>query len=319
MCQASRVWQLTLTAALIDIGFEQCKSDTCLFYHPTHLCFITIHVDDLLILCDDPKFRAHVIKEIESRFKLKDLGTVSVYLGMNFAFPEPGVATINQRSYIDKMVARFGLGMAKPKNLPLPSGIMLTKADMPTTERDKLSMANYPYRALIGSLMYAARGTRPEISFAVSQLSKFNQNPGQTHWKAANTVLRYLKGSSDLGLLYRHEATQKEICVEIMSDSDWGQNPDDRKSNSGFVVLVNGNPISWLSRAQKSVAMSSCEAEFMALSEAMREALWLANYLPSWTWVTSHLSLSTAIINPQFGLLKTPCNTKYRNTSTYAT
>jgi hypothetical protein len=211
-------------------------------------------------------------------FKISDLGVVQVYLGMNVAFPKPGVATISQKTYINKMVTRFKLEDAKVTRQPLPSGVVLTKKDSPTTDKDKQEMANIPYRGIIGSLLYSSLGTRPDIAYAVAALSRFNNNPGLKHWKYAKAILRYLKGTPDLGLVYKNNGAS-EIKIEIFSDSDWGSNADDRKSISGFVVCVNGNPISWSSRTQKSTALSSCEAEFMALSEAMREALWLRQLL----------------------------------------
>ena len=279
LCQASRVWQLTLTKALMDIGFKQCVSDTCLFYHPDHLCFVSIHVDDILFLCDDDDFRAHVVSELKKVFKLTDSGVVSVYLGMNFAFPDASTCLINQTSYIRKMLNRFNLADVNPTKTPLPQNLKMTNADSPTTFEEKSQMEKKPYRALIGSLLYAARGTRPDISYAVGALAKFNQNPGKAHWRYAQHVLKYLKGTTTSGLVYKHESDEKKINIEIFSDSDWGSSPDDRRSVSGFVVCVNGNPISWCSRVQKTVALSSCEAEFLALSEAMREALWLRQLL----------------------------------------
>jgi ribonuclease HI len=160
----------------------------------------------------------------------------------------------------------------------LPAGVNLTKQDSPKSEEEKLSMSSTPYRALIGSLLYAARGTRPDTSFGVAALSRFNNNPGKKHWDYAKHILRYLKGTKSTGLLYKDNGT-KAVKIEIFSDSDWGSNTDDRKSISGFVVVINGNPVSWTSKTQKSTALSSCEAEFMALSEAMREALWLRQLL----------------------------------------
>jgi hypothetical protein len=112
----------------------------------------------------------------------------------------------------------------------------------------------------------------------VCALSRFNSCPGLKHWKYAQHILRYLKGTATKGMLYSNPFG-RAVKIEIFSDSDWGQNIDDRKSISGFVVCINGNPVSWSSRTQKSTALSSCEAAFLALSEAMREALWLRQLL----------------------------------------
>jgi hypothetical protein len=141
-----------------------------------------------------------------------------------------------------------------------------------------MEMSDVPYRGIIGSLLYSSLGTRPDIAYAVAALSRFNNNPGPKHWKYAKSILRYLKGSATMGLVYKSQGPKK-LQIEIFSDSDWGSNADDRKSISGFIVHINGNPVSWTSRTQKSTALSSCEAEFMALSEAMREALWLRQLL----------------------------------------
>jgi hypothetical protein len=197
---------------------------------------------------------------------------------MNITFPSKGVATICQETYVKKMVNRFGLTQATSNRTPLPSNLLLTKQDCPKTEEEKEEMEKVPYRGIIGSLLYASLGSRPDIAYGVAALSKFNSCPGMKHWKYAKQILRYLKGTAHFGLRYTNPGP-KEVRIEIFSDSDWGSNPDDRKSISGFVCCINGNPVSWSSRTQKSTALSSCEAEFMALSESMREALWLRQLL----------------------------------------
>lgn len=272
--QASRVWNKTLTKTLVDLGFKQCVSDTCLFYHPQTFCLISIHVDDLLITTNDEKFRMKLLENLQKVFVLTDLGIVSMYLGLNVSSHKNGVK-IAQNSYVERLIDRYNLTEAREKSLPLPTNIQLTKQDSPKTDEEKERMKDVPYRGIIGSLLYVARGSRPDISFAVSALSRFNNSPGLNHWKQAKRVLQYLKGSLTKGLVYNKTPFEDGINIEICSDSDWGSNIDDRKSISGFVVCINRNPISWRSRNQKCVALSSCEAEFLALSEAVREALWL--------------------------------------------
>jgi hypothetical protein len=201
LCQASRVWQQTLTKALLGLGFKQCKSDSCLFFHPDYFCLISIHVDDLLFLSDNKAFRDQTVKDLAKIFKLSDLGVVQAYLGMNIAFPKPGIATISQKTYIEKMVTRFNLTEATTTRQPLPSGAVLTKADSPETPKEKMEMSDVPYRGIIGSLLYSSLGTRPDIAYAVAALSRFNNNPGPKHWKYAKSILRYLKGSATMGLV----------------------------------------------------------------------------------------------------------------------
>jgi hypothetical protein len=210
---------------------------------------------------------------------MKDLGDVSTYLGMNVEQVN-NTAQLTQDSYIQRMVSRFELAEAKPMATPLPAGVQLLKADQPSTDEERQSMASTPYRALIGSLLYAARGARPDVAYAVAALSKHNQTPGPKHWSYATRVLSYLKGTPTKGIEFsRKQSYDEKLCVEIFSDSGWGSNTEDRKSISGFVVCLNGMPVSWSSRTHKSTALSSCEAEFLALSEATREAVWLYNFL----------------------------------------
>ena len=273
--QASRVWQLTLVAKLVELGLRRCITDTCLFVNQEHQCYVSVHVDDLLICTSDEKFRRHITSELSKAWKVKDLGQVSEYLGMNVSWHRDGSASMTQDSYIQRMADRFNVPKAKPVPTPLPPKSSLSKADSPAGPDDgEKSIGDAPYRSLIGSLLYASLGTRPDVAFAVNTLSRFNQNPGLVHWKSAMRVLRYLNGTRTMGLHFKKQPGSK-LKIDIFSDSDWGSNIDDRRSISGFVVKISGGAISWSSRAQKTVALSSCEAEFLALSEALKEALWL--------------------------------------------
>ena len=270
--QASRVWGLLLRAELVNLGFRQCYSDTCLFVHDEPKCYISTHVDDCLIATADVKFKDKILKSLQEKFIISDLGPVSQYLGILVKRTKLGAYKACQASYIDRMCERFDVrDDVKSLPQPLPTGLILSKSDCPTTDKEKDDMTKYPYRSLVGSLLYSALGTRPDIAFGVAQLSKFNANPGMKHWKMARRVLRYLKDTKNLGLTF----SPGDLRVELFSDSDWGTNLDDRKSISGYVVRVSGGPVSWSSKTQKTVALSSCEAEFLALAEAAKEALWL--------------------------------------------
>lgn len=131
-----------------------------------------------------------------------------------------------------------------------------------------------PYRKLIGALIYLTNTTRPDISFAVSKLSRYCSNPGKIHWIAAKRVLRYLKGTANYGILYE-KRNQK---IHAYTDSDWAGDTEDRKSCSGYAVMFAGGPISWESKKQKSVALSTMEAEYIGLSEAVKEVIYLRKF-----------------------------------------
>lgn len=135
-------------------------------------------------------------------------------------------------------------------------------------------MKKIPYREAVGSLIFASQQTRPDICFAVNNVAKFCNNPGPAHWQAVKRIFRYLKGTSQVRLEYRKDGNNS---ITGYSDSDWGSSEDDRRSVTGYVFLMSNGMISWNSKRQATVALSSTEAEYMALSSATQEALWWRN------------------------------------------
>ncbi|TFY52997.1 hypothetical protein EVJ58_g9696 [Rhodofomes roseus] len=152
-------------------------------------------------------------------------------------------------------------------------------------------MKTKPYQAIVGSLMYAALGTRPDISYAVQSLSQYNSRPNEDHWKAAKHVRRYLKGTQDFAITYggssddlNVKAFYRNFRLEGYSDADWGANPDDRRLISGYAFLVGNGIVAWSSKKQTMVALSTMEAEYMAISYATRHAIWLRALLAELTF-----------------------------------
>jgi hypothetical protein len=153
-------------------------------------------------------------------------------------------------------------------------------------ESDAELVNNIPYQEAIGLLIYAAIGARPDISFAVQALSQYNIRHTAEHWTAVKCVFRYLKGTLDCGITYggkRSEVTLKtfyeNIRLEGFSDADWGANPDDRRSISGYAFLIGNGAVAWSSKKQQTVALSSMEAEYLAISHAAKHAIWMNNLL----------------------------------------
>jgi hypothetical protein len=233
-------------------------------------------VDDFVVATGNFPFYKKIFAALSLLFKLKDLGLISLYLAIGIISVPGKSVHLDQRAYIERMGARFGLADAKSEKLPLTPGINLSKADAPVTKEEISQMSTTPYRSIIGSLLYAGRGTRPDIAFGVSLLSRFNQAPGPKHWKAAKKLLRYLLSTPTMGLNYTNLGS---VQIEIFSDSDWGSDVDTRRSVSGYIVKISNGPVSWLSRSQKTAALSSCEAEFLALNDAVKETLWLRHVL----------------------------------------
>jgi hypothetical protein len=201
--------------------------------------------------------------ELRGVYKLTDLGKARQIVGLEIERDlDAGTLKISQTQYVKKILERFRMADSHPCGSPLDPNVKLIK-----TPEDK--QYDIPeYQAAIGSLMYTAIGTWPDISFAVQTLSQFMSNPNPTHWTAVKRVFRYLNGTRNLGITYG-----------TGGDADWGTNPNDRKSISGMVFLALGGPISWTSKKQPTVALSSMEAEYMAESLASRQALWLHNIM----------------------------------------
>ena len=270
--QSSRVWNEKLDAALKSFGLKRCDYDPCVYFCRKYdeIIIVTAHVDDLLIFGSNQQLIDSMKKRLSSTFRMKELGKVSQYLGIRVTQTENSIS-LDQSHYINEILERFGMVDAKPMPTPMNVSEKLTNDLSPKDDNEKAEMAQIPYREAVGCLNYIAQSTRPDIVFAVNQLSRFNNNPGRKHWQAVKHLLRYLKGTAHHGLKY--EKSKSNLIIGYC-DADWGANSEGRKSISGFVFTANGAAISWASRRQPSVSLSSCEAEFYALSNAVQEAIW---------------------------------------------
>jgi hypothetical protein len=166
------------------------------------------------------------------------------------------------------------------KHVVVPSEqTKLSPTQCPKSTKERKEMQNKPYRSLIGALLYAALCTRPDINYIVNVLSRCVTDPGMVHWIAAKRVLRYLHDTPNYGLKYTCTVTPNiepnKYVIKSYCDSDYGGVHRDRKSTSGYLVFINGNLISWNSKKQKTHALSSTEAEYMALTEVCKELKWL--------------------------------------------
>jgi len=239
---------------------------------------IIIYVDDLLIASSDIKELRKVKRILMSiQFQMKDLGPANSILGINIERDGPtGSIKLSQCQYIRSLLTKSNMSDAKPVATPLDSNVKLSKDECPCTEEEGEQMRNIPYRELVGGLVYLANATRPDLSFAVSVLSRYCANPGLTHWRIAKRVLRYLKGTIGYCITY---CKQNEALRAYDVDADWAGDTDDRRSCSGNIFTLANGPISWEAKKQKSVALSTMEAEYMSLSEASKETIYLRRLL----------------------------------------
>lgn len=267
--QAGRQWHAKLDSVLRKMNLTPTNADPCVYMDETNTTILLIYVDDILIISNNRARESSIKKRLSEMFKIKDLGEAKFILGLEITRDQTGV-TLSQSTYIQDILQRFRMEDCKPVGTPLAADHKLTKSSSDPSPADA-----FPYRELIGALTYAALGTRPDISHAVSVLSQFSSNPLQEHWTAAKRVLRYLKGTADLGLKF----TKDDNSLKCFVDADWANCPIDRRSFTGSVFVLSGAAISWESRKQRTVALSSTEAEYMAITDASKEALHLISFL----------------------------------------
>ena len=271
--QSSRCWNKAFREGVEKIGFTQASADPCVFIRKEDtLTIIAIHVDDLMILAENILEMQRLKDSLKLQFKMKDIGELHYYLGVCIVQDREGKQVyIHQGQYIEKMLKKFGQTEAKSVSTPADLNVKLQKEDGVSRPVDTIS-----YQSIVGSLVYAAITTRPDIVQAVGVVTKFCANPTQSHLSAAKRILKYLKGTGYLGLSYKKCADGNPIGY---SDADWAGDVDDRHSTTGNVFLFAKGAVSWLSKKQATVALSTTEAEYVALSTATQEAIWLRRLL----------------------------------------
>lgn len=273
--QASRVWNSKLNEALVQMGFVRSSADPCVYHRTTKSKFfaIAVYVDDFILISDDQKAIDHLKSELSTKFKMKDMGEISSVLGINIVRDrKSGLISIDQTQYIQGVLERFGMTDSNPAATPMDRNQKLSLEMCPIDQRQRADMVNVPYQEAIGSIMYAAQLTRPDVCFAISTLSRFNQNPGRAHWTAVKRVLRYLKGTVDAKLTYSRNGNPEIIGY---CDADYANDINDRRSTTGYVFVLYGAAISWNAKKQPTVALSTTEAEYMSMCAATQEAIWL--------------------------------------------
>jgi hypothetical protein len=185
---------------------------------------------------------------------------------------------IDQTQYIDELLERFQMTDCNPVSTPMLQRLSAEHGG------EKLSVKDHElYRNMVGSLLYLACWTRPDISFAVSELSRFVSAPGQLHMAAAKHLVRYIQGSRELGIMYSKPSNsgpmnQPNVLWGFV-DSDWAGCPDSRRSTTGFTLMLNGAAVAWKSKRQSVVALSSAEAEFIAASALVQEVIYTRRLL----------------------------------------
>lgn len=275
--QASRVWNKKLDASLKNFGMTCSRVDSCIYYrvNGNEMLIVAVYVDDLMIFSNDSEMKNKLKQSLMNEFKMKDIGKAQYILGIRITRDSKSIS-IDQSQYIRDVLDKFGMSDCNPVTTPVDVNQKLTLDMSPKDEMDRREMSKVPYQEAVGSLLYAAQVTRPDIQFAVSSVSRYNNDPGKPHWLAVKRIMRFLKGTIDYKLTYR----KGFMCdLKGFCDADWASDATDRRSTSGYVFMMSGAAISWCSKKQPTVALSTVEAEYMAMAVATQEALWLSALL----------------------------------------
>ena len=277
--QASRLFYLTIKAALTKIGFNPSVADECLFIRRQGTSFmkVLIHVDDFAITYNDRALYDEVFATMQSQFKMTDFGggNLERFLGIEIEHDTDSAIRLHQEPYLAELFSRLHVEGTARSPEAAGSKRRLRPADLPLSDSDARLMADFDYKGAVAALFYVARATRPDIAHAVSQVARFMDRPGPCHREAVLRIYRYLQRTRNVAL--RMSASDMALSVhdcEAFSDADWAGCTETSKSTTGWIIRIGGSTVAWYTKRQGSVAQSSCEAEYVAAAAAANEIVW---------------------------------------------
>lgn len=272
--QAGRCWNRKFVNLLRSLGFKQCEADPCIFiarYDSNEITYMMIYVDDGLIMSSSKEILARIIDELNKAFTIT-YGEVNTFVGMEIRRNrDHHLITISQGRYIQYILSKFGMSDARAYAIPMTTGLQPVN----TYEEGK-GDCDKPFAEVIGSLMFAAVVSRPDIAFAVNLMSRYISVFNEEHWKIVKHIMRYLSGTKHFGLALGGKGSPKVIGY---TDADYAGDIKTRRSTSGFVFTLNETAITWMSQRQPIVALSTMEAKYIALTQCTKEAIWLTKML----------------------------------------
>ena len=272
--QGGRAWYKNVRAELEDMGYTRTEADHAVFvrFRDGVVSIILLYVDDFTMVCKDITLIEGDKEALMEAYDMTDLGEITYILGIHVKRDrEAGRIELSQQRQIEDILERFGKADVRSISTPALANEHLHKLDTP--EIDVKS-----YQQAVGALMYPMLGTRPDLAYAVGILGRHAANPGEEHQRALDRVFRYLAGSKDWTLVYQR-GTEEALTLGGFVDADWANERSDRSSTSGYVFKLAGGAISWSSKKQTSIALSSTEAEYIAGAHATKEAVWLRRLL----------------------------------------
>ncbi|BCR88813.1 uncharacterized protein ACHE_50011A [Aspergillus chevalieri] len=268
--QSANLWHRKISNFLKNIGFKSITADPSIFLNSRGL-IIAVYVDDIVIFGKDVRDINTVKQKLKEFHPMTDSGLVRKLLGIRFTWGRDRSIRLDQEPYAQQILEEFGMADCKPASTPIGPSVKLETPDSSLLGRTEHKL----FRRLIGRLIFLVIATRPDIAFAVNQLSQYLAEPREVHLAAAKHVLRYVKSTIGYGLTFGAKGSQG---LYAYADSAYANSAKNR-STTGFVFSINGTPISWISRKQSVTAQSSTEAEYMAVSEAAKQAIWIRHFL----------------------------------------
>jgi hypothetical protein len=291
--QSGREWGEHITAFIMSLGFTRCKSDPGVYIRESASgkpILIAVYVDDIPGAFDeaDRGEWEEIKRRFADKYSIKFFGEADWLLNMRITRDRSNkLLWIDQQSYIEDMLEELGLEESHGVDHPGAQGEMI-KVDCPSTPEQQAQMRQVPYRRFVGLLSWLAQTYRPDIAHSVNVAAQFSQNPGATHWRAVLQILRYLRKTADFALLFDGRmdsaaspspAASPLSSMVVYADANWGGCKDTRRSTTGWIICLGRCPIDWRSQKQPTVALSSCEAEYMAVCDATQGAMWIHQLL----------------------------------------
>lgn len=271
--QSPRVWYNTFADYMREIGLVPIDADYSVFTDPDTGTIVALYVDDVLVTGPSRPDIQRIKDALNAKFKMSDLGPCSYYLGMTVTRDRTNrTLRLGQSAYIERFLRHHGMWESKPQSTPMETSARPLPAEDGYTASAELLKT---YQSAVGSLMYAMLGTRPDIAFAVSVVSRYSSNPTEAHYAAVKRIFRYLRATIHWHLTYKGPLQD----LIGYTDSDWAGDHDTRRSTSGYIYNLGSGAISWSSKRQATVALSTCEAEYIGQTQAAKEAIWLRGLL----------------------------------------
>ncbi|KAE8705939.1 putative ribonuclease H protein [Hibiscus syriacus] len=273
--QAPRCWYKRFDSIIMCLGYNRLNVDPCAYFKRSgdnDFVILLLYVDDMLVAGPNKDHIEELKAQLAREFEMKDLRSANKILGMQIYRDRSNRKIwLSQKNYLKKILSRFSMQDCKPISTPLPINFKLSSSMSPSSEEERMEMSRVLYVSAVGSLMFAMICTRPDIAQAMGVVSRYMANSGKEHWNTVKRILRYIKGTSNVVLCYGGS----NLLINGHVDSDYAWDLDKSKSTTGYVFKIAGGAVSWVSKLQSVAATSTTEAEYVAATQASKEAIWL--------------------------------------------